>query len=989
LRAFSILFVVLLTSSALGVSPLARSQQPEYVIIKAAFHLHTVYSPSEGNMTPTQLVEAFAAAGYNCISVTDHSTELNDTAYLADIAEAKGEGDRLGVIVIGGEEIIDQFPPEDGVAVWKHILALFLDEYIPNVGSTFQTNNVQPYFDAIHSQGGIGIVAHSWMLNDQMTVGSSNSPWWQYINSSFADGWEIFNWGPGMSEDEIATVIDKGRAYVASDDFGGIGRVPVNEYNILFCQNATEAGVEDALINQRNVVYHYGEVFGSQQAMALYREYFPVASVCIQHSYIGDLNVTVGVGSSFAPSWSRLVWNRLDGRGSGYLNLTIDLSDALAYLPPSNSTPWFLKVYDAASSDEGTILNFTISCQNQTYLSEDVPVPVSDFQTSYTYIPSASAAPPVPSANIYVQHSWVSDLKITIGVGRTSAPMWSRLVWNRVGAKGPGYVNLTVDLSDATAYLPLSNTTTWFLKVYDAAGGDQGDITSFTVTYLWQTYASQDVPVPVLDFQTSYAYIPSAEAVPMEPSAMVYIQHTYISDLNVTLGVGSPSAPFWSQSIWNRTGGRGSGYLNLTVDLSTAVAYLPPSANSTWFLRVYDGAAGDAGNIISFTITYENQTYVSQDVPVAISDFQTSYANIPPAPLAPVAHVYIQHTYIGDLIVDVGVGNPLFPTWSKRIWNGAGGSTHDLNLTADLTDAVAYLPPSVNNTWFLRIYDKAKGDTGTIVQFAIDYMNDTYATTDVPVFISDFKTSYAFIPSGPAPPPPPSANVIIQHSYVGDLNVTIGVGSPSSPLWSQVIWNRAGGRGTGSLNLTVDLSTAVAYLPPSANSTWFLRVYDGAAGDTGTITSFTITYQNQTYVSQDVPTSVYDFQTSYACIPSGIPRAKIFIQHTYIGDLKVTVGVGASPTPWSAPLWSQVIWNRTGGSTQDLNLTVSLLDAVNYLPPSQNLTWYLQVYDGATGDQGQILEFAITFQGTTYTSPDINPPVPVYDFKTSYAAISG
>jgi subtilisin-like proprotein convertase family protein len=208
-------------------------------------------------------------------------------------------------------------------------------------------------------------------------------------------------------------------------------------------------------------------------------------------------------------------------------------------------------------------------------------------------------------------------------------------------------------------------------------------------------------------------------------------------------------------------------------------------------------------------------------------------------------------------------------------------------------------------------------------------------------------------------------------------------------LWSQVIWNRAGGRGTGSLNLTVDLSTAVAYLPPSANSTWFLRVYDGAAGDTGTITSFTITYQNQTYVSQDVPTSVYDFQTSYACIPSGIPRAKIFIQHTYIGDLKVTVGVGASPTPWSAPLWSQVIWNRTGGSTQDLNLTVSLLDAVNYLPPSQNLTWYLQVYDGATGDQGQILEFAITFQGTTYTSPDINPPVPVYDFKTSYAAISG
>ena len=355
----------------------------------------------------------------------------------------------------------------------------------------------------------------------------------------------------------------------------------------------------------------------------------------------------------------------------------------------------------------------------------------------------------------------------------------------------------------------------------------------------------------------------------MSQVASIRITHTYIGDLNVTIGVGSPSAPLWSQLLWNRTGGRGPGYLNLTVDLSAALAYLPPSNASRWFLKVYDAAAGDTGNVTSFTITYNSTTYVSSDVPVAIYDFQTSYAYIPMLPVSP--------------------------------------------------------PPSV-------------------------------------------------------------ANIYIQHTYLSDLNITIGVGSPSAPLWSQIVWNRPSGKGPGYLNLTVDLSAALAYLPPSNASRWFLKVYDAAAGDTGNITSFTIAYNGTTYVSPDVPVPIYDFKTSYACVPTSAPHANIFIQHTYIGDLNVTIGVGSSQTPWTAPLWSQLIWNRTGGSTQNLTLTVSLMDAVNHLPPSQNLTWYLQVYDGGKGDQGQIVAFTIMSQGATYTSPDT--PV-ISDFKTSYAIISG
>jgi subtilisin-like proprotein convertase family protein len=246
----------------------------------------------------------------------------------------------------------------------------------------------------------------------------------------------------------------------------------------------------------------------------------------------------------------------------------------------------------------------------------------------------------------------------------------------------------------------------------------------------------------VFDFQTTSVYNPNA---PSYPFASVYIEHTYIGDLNVTIGVGPTAAPYWSKVVWNRQGGS-TDNLNLIIDLSAAVNYLPPSGTYRWFLRVYDGGTGDQGRIMWFNITHQGQTYASSDVPVNIADFKTSYAYMPSAPSVPFAHVYIQHTYITDLIVDIGVGNTTSPQWSNRIWNGTGGKGPGyLDLTIDLTDATAYLPPSSSNTWFLKVYDRYTQDTGTIVEFTIKYMGTTYVSTDVPVPILDKQTSYAYI----------------------------------------------------------------------------------------------------------------------------------------------------------------------------------------------------------------------------------------------------
>jgi len=239
-------------------------------------------------------------------------------------------------------------------------------------------------------------------------------------------------------------------------------------------------------------------------------------------------------------------------------------------------------------------------------------------------------------------------------------------------------------------------------------------------------------------------YVVIADAVKLVPraaAAHIYIEHTYRGDLVVDIGVGNTASPIWSSRVSNRQGGSADN-LDLTVDLSAATAYLPPSNTYRWFLRVYDAVAGDQGRITQFTIVYQGITYTSTDVPVPVNDLKISYAYIPSVAQA---HIYIQHTYRGDLIVDIGVGSTSSPLWIKRVWNGTGGSLDNLDLYIDLSSVVKYLPPSTTYTWVVKVYDRAVGDTGKIVTFTITYQGKTYTSPNVPMTISDLKTSYTYI----------------------------------------------------------------------------------------------------------------------------------------------------------------------------------------------------------------------------------------------------
>lgn len=124
-----------------------------------------------------------------------------------------------------------------------------------------------------------------------------------------------------------------------------------------------------------------------------------------------------------------------------------------------------------------------------------------------------------------------------------------------------------------------------------------------------------------------------------------------------------------------------------------------------------------------------------------------------------------------------------------------------------------------------------------------------------------------------AVPEPPVAQIQISHSYVGDLEVTLGIGNPEDPLWSQTVWNRQGGSST-VIALSVEVDEGAPYFPPSQNHRWYLRVCDRAKYDTGNILSFKVSLGNQVYFSADAPAPIVDFNCTTVYIPS-IPPMRI------------------------------------------------------------------------------------------------------------------
>jgi len=206
----------------------------------------------------------------------------------------------------------------------------------------------------------------------------------------------------------------------------------------------------------------------------------------------------------------------------------------------------------------------------------------------------------------------------------------------------------------------------------------------------------------------------------------------------------------------------------------------------------------------------------------------------------------------------------------------------------------------------------------------------------------------------------------INHTYSGDLVVTLI--APDNT--SAILHNRTGGPADN-----VTTSFAIVTAPHEALSVfngrntlgaWRLRVQDLAAGDTGKIYTWKITFNGESTLNQN--SAIPDDNTTGTTSTLNVTKsgtvssvqARVRVTHPYSGDLEIAL-VGPDLT-------TVLLHDRTGGSTDDVNT-----EYPDITLPNQSLTafagkpilgaWRLRVRDLAAGDVGLLASWTLSIHG--------------------------
>jgi hypothetical protein len=189
-----------------------------------------------------------------------------------------------------------------------------------------------------------------------------------------------------------------------------------------------------------------------------------------------------------------------------------------------------------------------------------------------------------------------------------------------------------------------------------------------------------------------------------------------------------------------------------------------------------------------------------------------------------------------------------------------------------------------------------------------------------------------------------SVSLTISYNVPSNTFVFVGVWLLQLDVWYRVWYNSdyqtaRSGRGT--------LSYTATFQAPSQPGTYRYRC--AAFYWNGT----------QWVLTDD---KYFDIQVQQT---SSSAKLQLGITHTYIGDLRIWVGVEGGR--------EVLIWDRTGGSTANLYREWDLLAlgfTTSDLPPSSSKRWYVRIRDEASGDEGRLEYFRIVYQGQTYESQD-------------------
>ncbi|MEE8600186.1 PepSY domain-containing protein [Euzebya tangerina] len=286
-----------------------------------------------------------------------------------------------------------------------------------------------------------------------------------------------------------------------------------------------------------------------------------------------------------------------------------------------------------------------------------------------------------------------------------------------------------------------------------------------------------------------------------------------------------------------------------------------------------------------------------------------------------VVGVKIQHTYRGDieLVLDVVDGQNT-QLCSATLVSPDPNDSED-NITGrfglDGTTCAEFLPPGPDSVWLLTARDFAVEDEGTLFQFSISHAGRRFLASSLPQIIPDDdpvgvtaqigattptpmgvdgpvasappvaeptaepaapqdateEPVAADPPAGQAPPAAGqvTAQVDIQHTYVGDLSVSILVVdllSETTDILCRVdLWEPDSQNSDDDLSLTASADVCAGFYPPSATQPWVLRVIDVAAQDEGQVTGFSITGPEGTVEALVLPEDIPDDDVDGVLLP--------------------------------------------------------------------------------------------------------------------------
>ncbi len=172
-----------------------------------------------------------------------------------------------------------------------------------------------------------------------------------------------------------------------------------------FAEDAAAIRLADSLLYQGSHIVTIDTVFSARGISDTGPiSDFPYAYLRIDHTYRGDLDVDLLVGSISSPVCTLAVYGPNPGDGGddlvGYEPLVGSVCET--FLPPTLTQPWYLRVRDVAALDVGRIEEFEIVLPSaDRCIATDVPINIPDNDGFvYSAVDCSTVAGPYPASDL-------------------------------------------------------------------------------------------------------------------------------------------------------------------------------------------------------------------------------------------------------------------------------------------------------------------------------------------------------------------------------------------------------------------------------------------------------------------------------------------------------------------------------------------------------------------------------------------------------------